>query len=847
MMKGGMIFLFCLMIFMDQGLGLNYSYGKGQNREKRELLIRSKRRWVLSTIEIEEESPPPYPREATTLHNDKKIHEHHFFRISGMGVDEDPMDVFTIDRKSGVVIVHKAIDREKYPFFHIRFDVMDEITNQAVDRTLAFDVAIKDINDNAPRFEPAHISVPVKENTPEGGLPVNLQAFDSDQQDNDNSRISMTIVSQQPASPKFSLAQVSNTEMQQLQLKGCFDFDKEKIYKVLVEARDHGTPSLSTTSTITLDITDSNTHLPVFTETSYSATVPEMVTKEILRMKVSDADEPNTPASRPVFEILKGNEEGNYMIETDPKTNEGVLKVVKGKDFERTEMLQLEISVKNEEPLFVCKDGVPVDAVSLPPPQTVTVNVQVVDVNDPPVFKKSSERVFEKEETIPGKILYQPQATDEDSDVFRYELVDDIAKWLTIDEKTGAVKSVKPMDRESQHVHDSVYTVKVLAIDDGKPPATGTSTLHIVLGDINDNSPYLVTRNTVLCSHKTMVPVHTKDWDNPPYSAPFTFSFGGENVDELKTMWKLSPTTGETINLISLKTLAPDNYSVPLRIQDQQGRQSEDELYVLVCDCAGGDECRPPLPVTTQLAGPAIGALIAGLLLLLLLLCLCFMCECAGRSFKHIPLQMDEGHQTLIKYNEEGGGTASKAEPPLSPTSITYVTTVTDGLKQAAVALPQTTSNSYQMESQETKTMRSQVQNMHQYSTQYSMNGLQQTSRISNTLRSSGRSMQTWNAQRTNTMTNGFTRSTSLASDRYIADHIDRRIYEIEEGELGENVGYVLREYAYEGNGSRCPSLDDLSFSSWDNNLDFLQDLGPTFKSLGGICHRHMQERHQQH
>lgn len=60
----------------------------------------------------------------------------------------------------------------------------------------------------------------------------------------------------------------------------------------------------------------------------YSASVPEMVTKEILRMKVTDADQPNTPASRPVFSILQGNEEGNYAITTDPKTNEGVLSVV---------------------------------------------------------------------------------------------------------------------------------------------------------------------------------------------------------------------------------------------------------------------------------------------------------------------------------------------------------------------------------------------------------------------------------------------------------------------------------------------------------------------------------------
>lgn len=63
--------------------------------------------------------------------------------------------------------------------------------------------------------------------------------------------------------------------------------------------------------------------------------------------------------------------------------------------------------------------------------------------------------------------------------VCRYVLTDDLAKWLTIDEKTGAVKSVKQMDRESPYVHNSVYTVKVLAIDDGK--LTKLNVLHKIL------------------------------------------------------------------------------------------------------------------------------------------------------------------------------------------------------------------------------------------------------------------------------------------------------------------------------------------------------------------------------
>lgn len=55
----------------------------------------------------------------------------------------------------------------------------------------------------------------------------------------------------------------------------------------------------------------------------------EMEIKEIVRIGIKDKDTPNTPGSRAVFSILKGNEEGNYKIVTDPKTNEGVLSVIK--------------------------------------------------------------------------------------------------------------------------------------------------------------------------------------------------------------------------------------------------------------------------------------------------------------------------------------------------------------------------------------------------------------------------------------------------------------------------------------------------------------------------------------
>lgn len=52
----------------------------------------------------------------------------------------------------------------------VRFDVLDRVTNVIVDRTLAFDVAIKDINDNAPVFDRSVINADVKETTKGGEM-----------------------------------------------------------------------------------------------------------------------------------------------------------------------------------------------------------------------------------------------------------------------------------------------------------------------------------------------------------------------------------------------------------------------------------------------------------------------------------------------------------------------------------------------------------------------------------------------------------------------------------------------------------------------------------------------------
>uniref|UniRef100_A0A671MFR2 Cadherin-like protein 26 n=1 Tax=Sinocyclocheilus anshuiensis TaxID=1608454 RepID=A0A671MFR2_9TELE len=540
------------------------------------------------------------------------------FRIKGDGVTQGPIGLFTIEENSGIVYVHRT-DSDK--------------------------------NDNSPQFTPSTIHAPVPENTTlsKGVLQAALQAHDIDLKDTPNSQFTMKVVSQDPASPKFTLKDLpSTTTVKQLAFTGCFDYDKTKQYKVLVEARDQGTPTMSSTATVIVDITDSNTHPPEFSSEDYLQMM-EMELKEILRIGIKDKDTPNMPGSRAVFSILKGNEEGNYKIETDSKTNEGVLSVIK---VNKTEVTELEIAVENEEKLFRCVDGKAITGPT-PKPNTAKVSVKVIDVNDPPVFKKQIEKVYRNENGPLGDVLFVPEIKDEDSDVnkLRYELVQDPAKWVSVDSKTGKITTVQKMDRESSFIKNGTYTVVVHAIDDGQPPATGTCTVVVYLGDQNDNAPYLVSKNAVMCGNKVnRVDVKPTDLDGPPFAGPFTFSLGGE--EELKRT---------NTSLISLTSLPYGSYSVPLKIQDQQGLQAEDVLQVVVCECTGINTCRGRLPFSSRLGPAAIGLLFAGLLLLALLLLFCFLFECQSKNFQHIPLNLqDEGNQTLVKYNEEGGGSIYK-------------------------------------------------------------------------------------------------------------------------------------------------------------------------------------------
>lgn len=67
-----------------------------------------------------------------------------------------------------------------------------------------------------------------------------------------------------------------------------------------------------------------------FGYSKYETRVEEnRVSVEILRVSVVDLDEPGSPGSGAVYEIIRGNDDQAFEITTDKNTNEGILCVVK--------------------------------------------------------------------------------------------------------------------------------------------------------------------------------------------------------------------------------------------------------------------------------------------------------------------------------------------------------------------------------------------------------------------------------------------------------------------------------------------------------------------------------------
>ncbi|TRZ10415.1 hypothetical protein HGM15179_016687 [Zosterops borbonicus] len=625
-------------------------------------LKRTKRSWIITTIDVQEEDKGPFPKYAGQLFNNRSYNTSLKYLISGPGVDEAPeVGLFSIeDDANAHVFVHRAIDRERTPDFQIRFDVENRKTGELLDRPIFFKIKVKDINDNTPEFSMEEYGTTIRENHSKDEPVIQVTALDKDEVGTVNSQVSYSIHMQTPSPDGLTFNIDPTTGW--IFLSGCLDYQTANSFNLLIKASDHGRPQLSSTATVTVTVEDANNHLPVFTSDNYHLQISAGEEHPaVLRLQVEDKDSPNAPAWRAKYKITKGNEKEQFTIETDPATNEGILSVIKPLSYEGdSETLRLVISVANEEPFFWCKNGI----VMISDLESTDTAVNIKVLQRAPRFHPPILVVQREDSMKPGRVFRKYPATypDDVPNKIKYELAHDPDGWLSVDENFGVLTVAKEFDQESPFLNNSLYTIIVHAIDHGKPPQTGTGTILLYLSDINDHMPSLVAPALDVC-HKeegTSLIIEAKSALARSHSEPFTFELP-EDSEDVKHNWTLGRNFGQSVELLMLRSLPQGSYLVPIIIQDKQGFSIRQNQHIRLCFCPDGHTCKNS-PVPQAAVGLGSGAIVIVLMAFLLLLVSSIMlCQCyrSGAKSKAIaPLQ--EGEQTLINYNEESRSSFSE-------------------------------------------------------------------------------------------------------------------------------------------------------------------------------------------
>ncbi|XP_077098966.1 protocadherin gamma-C5-like isoform X10 [Siphateles boraxobius] len=157
------------------------------------------------------------------------------------------------------LVTDSLLDREANAQYDIELEATDSgVPSLKSMKTL--NVKILDVNDNPPVFSQSSYTVYIKENSPPGASLFSVSASDIDQ--DKNAILSYSILdlssNQIPASSYFYI----NSENGTIYSMSSFDYEKMKLISIVVQAKDHGSPSLSSNATVRVFISDRNDNAP---------------------------------------------------------------------------------------------------------------------------------------------------------------------------------------------------------------------------------------------------------------------------------------------------------------------------------------------------------------------------------------------------------------------------------------------------------------------------------------------------------------------------------------------------------------------------------------------------------
>uniref|UniRef100_A0A087XNT1 Cadherin domain-containing protein n=1 Tax=Poecilia formosa TaxID=48698 RepID=A0A087XNT1_POEFO len=542
-------------------------------------LKRRKRKWIIPPMNIAENYRGPLPMSIVQIRSDGDKTKKILYSITGPGADQPPVGLFIMDRDTGYLYVTQGLDREKQDKYRLTAHAVTAGSTTSEDEHMDIIINVIDQNDNKPVFNQSTYKGEVPEASEKGSEVIQVVATDADEPNTDNSDIRYRIMSQRPQQPSPNMFTINpRTGVIRVNETG---LEREKIsqYELQVQAADMKGEGLTALTRVIINVTDSNDNAPVFTVPSYSATVEEnKVDALVVKMEVTDRDDPHTAAWNAKFSIIDGDPGNLFTVKTGTNKQEGIITTAKGLDFERTSKHTLLVTVENEAPFA--------PSVSLVT-STATVVVTVLDVDEPPIFESEQKLVSKSEALAVNSSVVQYTASDPDTAAKQkvmYKIISDPAGWLGIDKDTGEITVRNQMDRESSFVKEDKYTALIGAYDDDQISATGTGTLIIKLEDVNDNAPIIEEQSITMCSKKPAPQLLTvTDKDGPGFTSPYSVS-----SHDSKANWTARMNDAGTAIILTLnRELENGNYTVAMTVSDNQGLSQVSTVTATVCDCTG--------------------------------------------------------------------------------------------------------------------------------------------------------------------------------------------------------------------------------------------------------------------
>ncbi|KAG7471237.1 hypothetical protein MATL_G00122340 [Megalops atlanticus] len=411
--------------------------------------------------------------------------------------------LFSVGQNTGLITLKGGLDSEKQGVHFLQVSAKDGgwVSKMA---KLNITVNVTDVNDNPPVFLAATYTVSVPENSPIGMSVLQAKATDADA--GLNAQITYSLVAGHV--DMFAIDSRDGT----ITTREVFDFELQQTYEVTVKASNKGSLGQFSVAHIHIQITSVNEFIPSFQKSQYNFSISERSPNRTRVGKVSATDFDLGPDGEVFYLLIGPSKRVGFDIDDSS-----------GEIFTNVDLRQhghgqavLRVLAKNRGSV----NGSDVD-------ETIVL-VNVIDANDPPEFYPTFYTAEISEDAAIGISVTKVTAEDQDSvsdwSRFYYSIESGNKNGsFTLDPVTGILSISAHLDREQW----PLYNLTVTAIDGASPPATGSATVVVIVGDVNDSPPSLISNEVYVRENQpygTVVSVlNASDADLPPNQGPFTY------------------------------------------------------------------------------------------------------------------------------------------------------------------------------------------------------------------------------------------------------------------------------------------------------------------------------------